>query len=69
MWLRQAKFVRRRHPNKHWWWLRPKYWGRIKRRNDNRVFMEKSKYGDLYLWKLKLNKNQKTGSSLWQSVP
>jgi RNA-directed DNA polymerase len=51
MWIRQAKFVHRRHPNKHWWWLKPKYWGRIEGRNDNWVFMDKSKRRDLYLWK------------------
>ncbi|MCA0254642.1 MAG: group II intron reverse transcriptase/maturase [Proteobacteria bacterium] len=51
MWIRQAKFVRRRHPKKHWWWLKPKYWGGIKGRNDKWVFMDKSKHRDLYLWK------------------
>lgn len=50
MWIRQARFACRRHPNKYWWWLKEKYWGRIKARNDNWVFMDKSK--DLYLWKL-----------------
>ncbi|KJV79875.1 HNH endonuclease family protein [Rickettsia hoogstraalii str. RCCE3] len=50
MWMRQARFACRRHPNKYWKWLKEKYWGRIKARNDNWVFMDKSK--DLYLWKL-----------------
>lgn len=51
MWVRQSRFVCKRHPNKHWWWLKEKYWGRIKGRNDNWVFMDKSKLKELYLWK------------------
>ncbi len=52
MWIRQARFVHKRHPNKHWWWFKLKYWGRIKGRNDNWVFKDKSKRQELYLWKL-----------------
>lgn len=49
MWTRQARLVHRRHPNKHWWWLKAKYWGRIKGRYDNWVFMDKTKCKELYL--------------------
>lgn len=52
MWIRQARFAYRKHPNKQWWWRKAKYWGRIKGRNDNWVFMDKNKYKELYLWKL-----------------
>jgi RNA-directed DNA polymerase len=52
MWTRQARFAYRKHPNKRWWWRKAKYWGRIKGRNDNWVFMDKNKYKELYLWKL-----------------
>lgn len=50
MWMRQARFVCRKHHNRCWKWLKVHYWGRIKSRNDNWVFMDKTK--NLYLWKM-----------------
>ena len=52
MWNRQAWFSYRKHPSKAWYWRKAKYWGRIKGRGDNWVFMDKSNKGELYLWKL-----------------
>ena len=50
MWKRQERFVARRHPNKHWWWKKPRYWGYIPNREDSWVFKDK-RTGE-YLWKL-----------------
>jgi len=52
MWKRQAQFACRKHPNKSWSWRKSKYWGRIRGRNDQWVFMDKSKDKELFLWKL-----------------
>ena len=52
MYKRQVRFVQRRHPNKYWWWRKKQYWGRIRGRNDNWVFMDKSSKKELFLWKL-----------------
>lgn len=50
MWKRQERFVARRHPNKYWWWKKPRYWGYISNRQDKWVFKDK-RTGE-YLWKL-----------------
>ena len=52
MWGRQARFVSRRHPKKYWDWKKKKYWGRIRGRYDQWVFMDKNHEKELYLWKL-----------------
>lgn len=50
MWRREERFARRRHPNKPWWWIRRKYWGRMPPRSDRWVFQDKA--SGHYLWKL-----------------
>ena len=40
MWLRQTRFVTRRHPNKSWQW-KSKYWGIIPQHHDKWVFKDK----------------------------
>lgn len=52
MFLRQKKFVIRRHPNKFWWWRVKQYWGAIYGRQDRWVFMDKKNEKSTYLWKL-----------------
>ncbi|WP_320408678.1 group II intron reverse transcriptase [Candidatus Williamhamiltonella defendens] len=49
MWIRQCRYLYRRHPNKHWWWRRKHYLGKIPGREDYSVFMDKSNGG--FLWK------------------
>lgn len=49
MWIRQRRYLYRRHPNKHWWWRRKHYLGKIPGREDYSVFMDKSTGG--FLWK------------------
>lgn len=49
MWIRQRRFVERRHPNKYWWWLRKQYWGSVRWRKDKWVLMDKK--SGVYLWK------------------
>jgi RNA-directed DNA polymerase len=51
MWQRQAIYAGRRHPHKSWRWKKEKYWGRIKGRNDNWIFMDKD-HKHTYLWKM-----------------
>lgn len=41
MWLKQTRFVSRRHPNKNWGWRRARYWGQISGRKDRWVFSDK----------------------------
>ena len=52
MWKRQMRFARRRHPNKHWWWCKKRYWGKIKGWNDKWVFVDTYSHKELFLWKL-----------------
>jgi len=52
MFIRQKRFVERRHPNKYWWWRKKQYWGKIQGRNDFWVFMAKNRGKTCYLWKL-----------------
>jgi RNA-directed DNA polymerase len=49
MWVRQSRYLYRKHPNKHWWWKRKNYFGMKQGRNDQWVFMDK-KSGKI-LWK------------------
>ncbi|MCF6777993.1 hypothetical protein L3V83_15630 [Thiotrichales bacterium 19X7-9] len=50
MYIRQRRFVERRHPKKNWKWYKNKYWGKIKSREDKWVFMDKK--SGTFLWKL-----------------
>jgi RNA-directed DNA polymerase len=50
MWVRQQRFVARRHPNKNWRWRRAQYWGVIPGRRDQWVFSDKK--SDKHLAKL-----------------
>jgi len=50
MWTKQLAFVKRRHPKKSTHWLKEKYWGKVKGRNDRWVFMDKN--SDRFLHKL-----------------
>lgn len=52
MWSKLSSFVQKRHPNKSRRWRNSKYWGKIKGRNDQWVFMDKDNPKDLFLWKL-----------------
>lgn len=49
MYLRQVRYLYRRHPDKHWWWKRKNYFGVIKGRLDRWVF--KDIQSGTYLWK------------------
>lgn len=49
MWIRQARYLDRRHPNKPWWWRIEKYFGMNKGRQDRWVFMDKN--SGKFLWK------------------
>ncbi len=50
MWVKLKRFVQRRHPHKSWQWRCDKYWGKIPKRNDKWVFMDKK--SQKYLTKL-----------------
>jgi RNA-directed DNA polymerase len=52
MWKRQDRYAARRHPKKSKHWRKEKYWGKIRGRNDQWVFMDKSYHKELFLWKL-----------------
>ena len=52
MFIRQKRYVTRRHRNKYWWWKKKHYWGRIQGRDDQWVFMNKRQEKGTYLWKL-----------------
>ncbi|WP_420806099.1 group II intron maturase-specific domain-containing protein [Rickettsiella grylli] len=41
MWIKQKRFVLRRHPNKNWRWRYTRYWGQIPGRKDRWVFNDK----------------------------
>ena len=41
MWIKQKRFVLRRHPNKNWRWRYARYWGQIPGRKDRWVFNDK----------------------------
>ena len=49
-WLfhKELRFARRNHPNKSWYWIRQRYWGKLNRmREDNWVFGNKQTGGFL----------------------
>ena len=52
MWNKQSSFVSKRHPKKSRRWRNDKYWGKIRGRNDQWVFMDKNSNAELFLWKL-----------------
>lgn len=41
-WIRQERFVAKRHPNKNWKWRIAQYWGTIPERKDRWVFQDKT---------------------------
>ena len=49
MWIRQARYLARKHPEKHWWWRIKHYFGSVSGRRDRWVFMDKT--STKFLWK------------------